>query len=118
MLSFLVAVIPWIVFKITNGDQATKKCKITRKILRIFLIFIMFVIAYFSGYFQLVRDPYSPFLFGKLFQIIGLFFTFIVIIGIPWWNFKKVINGVHMCNNENMGTNVRVGSDEYQLLTT
>ena len=118
VLSFLIAVIPWIVLKITNGDQATKKCKITGKILRVFLIFITLIISYISFYFRFESNTNLAFHFAELFQVTGLFFTFTVIISIPWWNFKKVINGVYMCNNDIMRTNVRVSSDEYQLLTT
>ena len=118
VLSFLVVVLPWIVLKITKGDQATKKCKMTGKILRCFLGFIMFVISYVNNLYQVIVDPYALFHIAELSQVTGLFGTFIVIIAIPWWNFKKVMNGVYMCDNDNIGTNIRVSSDEYQLMTT
>ena len=119
VLSFLIAVIPWIVLKITNGDQATKKCKITGKILRYVLVLIMLVVFYLNYYFQAIsyRRKFLVHI-AEFFQVTGLLFAFTVIIRIPWWNFKKVINGVHMGNNDNMECNVKVGSDEYQLLTT
>ena len=117
VLSFLIAVIPWIVLKITKGEQATKKCKVTGKILRVFLIIIMFIISYVNIYFQLAPDANALFHFAEFLQVTGLFGSSIVIIAIPWWNFKKVINGLYMCDNDNMGTNVSVSSDEYQLMT-
>ena len=117
VLSFLIAVIPWIVLKITKGDQATKKCKITGKILRVFLFLIMSVISYVNIFYQVILDPYALFHIAELFQVTGLIGTFIVIITISWWNFKKVINGVYMSNNDNTGSNIRVSSDEYQLMT-
>ena len=118
VLSFLIAVIPWIVLKITNGDQATKKCKITGKILRCVLFLIIFVIYYFHKFYKVAFDRKFLFRIAESFQVAVLLFAFTVILGIPWWNFKKVINGVHMGNNDNMECNVKVGSDEYQLLTT
>ena len=119
MLSFLIAVIPWIVLKITNGDQGTKKCKITGKILRYVLVLIMLVVYFFNNFYQVANlDLKSLFHIAQSFQVAALLFAFTVIIALPWWNFKKVINGVYMCNNDNTGSNVRLGSDEYQLLTT
>ena len=117
VVSFLIAVIPWIVLKITKGDQATKKCKITGKILRVFLIFIILVVANVDINLLLIERKFDIFHYAELFQVIALYTTFIVIITIPWWNFKKVINGVYMCDNNNMGTNVSVNSNEYKLMT-
>ena len=114
VLSFLIVVIPWIVLKITNGDQATKKCKITGKILRFVLFLIMVVISYANSFYKLVIDRKFQFHITEYFQLGALLFAFTVILGIPWWNFKKV----YVCNNDNTGSNVRVNSDEYQLLTT
>ena len=117
-VSFLIAVLPWIVLKITKGDQATKKCKMIGKILRVFLIFIILVVAFVDIILLLIERKFDIFHTANLFQVVALYTTFIVIIAIPWWNFKKVINGVYMCDNDNMGTNVSVNSNEYQLITT
>ena len=106
VLSFLIVVIPWIVLKITKGDQATRKCKVTGKILRYFLIFILFNISIINFVVQIIINPNFQFQIAEFFQETGLFFTLIVIIAVPWWNFKKVINGVYMCDNNNMGSNV------------
>ena len=118
VLSFLIAVIPWIVLKITNGDQATKKCKITGKILRCVLIFIMLVISCVNIILLIIEDEFYIFHTEKLLKVLALSSTFMIIIGIPWWNFKKVINGMYVCNNDNTESNVRMSRDEYQLLIT
>ena len=116
VLSFLIAVIPWIVLKITNGDQATKKCKITGKMLRYVLIFIMFVISFANIILLIIEHQFNIFHTGKLLQVLALSVTFTIIIAIPWWNFKKEINGI--CNNDNTESNVLMSRDEYELLTT
>ena len=96
VVSFLIAVIPWIVLKITNGDQATKKCKITGKILRFVLFLIMLVISFANIILLIIEHEFYIFYTGKLLQVLALSATFTIIIGIPWWNFKKVTNGMYM----------------------
>ena len=118
VLSFLNVVIPWIVLKITNGDQATKKRERTGKKLRCVLIFIMLVISFANIILLIIEHHFNIFYTEKLLQVLALSVTFTIIIGIPWWNFKKVINGMYVCNNDNTESNVRVSRDKYQLLIT
>ena len=88
LASITIAVLPWIILKVTNGKHASDSVR--RKVLFVQVTLLLLLLVIVTTYALLLGYVVKKYSIAQIIELIGLSIVFTMSIFVPWWNFESV----------------------------